>query len=86
VSQAVGDQATIFIIRGQWWPPGKPLTISLVGFGASPVHPIVDHDGSFNYAINQDHEFFAGSIPVGTYTIRVTDGAGASAQARISVS
>jgi DNA-binding beta-propeller fold protein YncE len=86
VSQAIGDQATIFIIRGQWWPPAKPLTITLVGFGTSPVHPIVDDDGSFNYAINQDHEFFAGSIPAGTYTIRVTDRAGASALARFRVS
>jgi Protein kinase domain len=85
VSQTTGDGATIFIVRGQWWPPGKSLTITLVGIGVSAIHPISDEDGSFNYAINQDHEFFAGSVPAGTYTVRVTDAAGASAQARFEV-
>jgi hypothetical protein len=85
VSQPTGDQTTIFVIRGQWWPAGEPVTVTLVGFGTSSIHPIADEDGSFNYAINQDHEFFAGSFRVGTFTIRVTDRAGASAQARIRV-
>ncbi|MGB6454294.1 MAG: hypothetical protein WBH47_07355, partial [Streptosporangiaceae bacterium] len=86
VSQATGDGSTVFIIRGQWWPAGKPLTITLVGIGISADQPIVDQDGSFNYALDQDHDFFAGPIPPGTYTVRVTDPAGASAQARFRVS
>ena len=86
VSQATGDGSTIFIIRGQWWPAGKPLTITLVGIGISADQPIVDEDGSFNYALDQDHDFFAGPIPPGTYTVRVADSAGASAQARFRVS
>ena len=85
VSQPAGDGDTVFVIRGQWWPVGKPVTVTLVGVGASPVHPIVDRDGSFNYAINQDHEFFAGVLPAGIYTIRASDAAGASAQARFEV-
>ena len=85
VSQPTGDGYTIFIIRGQWWPTGTPLTISLVGIGVSDVHPLADQTGSFNYAINQDHEFFAGLIPAGTYTVQVTDGAGASSRARFRV-
>lgn len=85
VSQPTGDGDTTFIIRGQWWPAGKTVTVTLVGVGTSPVHPIADHDGSFNYAVNQDHEFFAGSLPAGVYTLRVTDAAGASAEARFEV-
>jgi Protein kinase domain len=85
VSQPTGDGDTVFVIRGQWWPAGQPVTVTLVGVGASPVHPTADHDGSFNYAVNQDHEFFAAVLPAGTYTIRVSDAAGASAQARFEV-
>src|SRR5215469_7857851 len=85
VSQPAGDGDTVFVIRGQWWPVGKPVTVTLVGVGASPMHPIVDRAGSFNYAINQDHEFFAGVLPAGVYTIRASDAAGASAQARFEV-
>ena len=85
VSQPTGDGNTVFVIRGQWWPAGQPLTITLVGVGASPVHPVADHDGSFNYAVNQGHDFFAGVLPAGTYTLRVSDAAGASAVARFAV-
>jgi hypothetical protein len=75
----------VFVIRGQWWPVGQPVTVMLVGVGVSPVHPIADHNGSFNYAVNQGHEFFAGALPAGTYTLRVSDAAGATAQARFEV-
>ncbi len=86
VSQPTGDGGTIFIVRGQSWPPGDRLTITLVGKGTSAIRPLVDDDGTFNYALNQDHDFFAGSIPPGTYTVQVTDPAGTSAQARFQVS
>src|SRR5215469_3890507 len=85
VSQPTGDGDTVFVIRGQWWPVGEPVTVTLVGIGASPVHPIADRDGSFNYAINQEDEFFHGMLPAGTYTVRVYDAAGATAQARFEV-
>jgi hypothetical protein len=61
------------------------VTITLVGVGTSAVHPVADRGGTFNYAINQDHEFVAGALPAGTYTIRVSDAAGASAQASFEV-
>jgi len=89
VSQPTGDGTTIFIVHGQSWPPGQSLTITLVGvlgLKTSPIHPTVDGDGSFNYAINQDHEFFGGALPAGTYTVQVTDAAGVSARARFLVS
>ena len=79
VSQPTGDGDTVFVIRGQWWPVGQPVTVTLVGVGVSPVHPVADRGGSFNYAVNQGHEFFAGMLPAGIYTIRVSDGEAASA-------
>jgi hypothetical protein len=85
ISQPTGDSGTSFIVRGQGWPPGKPVTIALVGLGISPIHPVADLTGAFNYAINQDHEFFPGGLPVAIYTVRVTDARGASAKARFEV-
>jgi hypothetical protein len=85
VSQPTGDGDTIFVIRGQWWPVGTRVTVTVVGIGTSPLHPIADHGGNFNYAINQDHEFFAGVLPAGTYTVRVSDPAGAGAAASFEV-
>jgi hypothetical protein len=46
---------------------------------------IADRDGTFNDAVNQDHEWFAGPMPARTYAVKVTDLAGASAQARFRV-
>jgi serine/threonine protein kinase len=85
VSQPTGDSNTIFVIHGGNWPPDKPLTITLVGIGTSRIHPIADDEGNFNYAINQTHEFFRGGLPARTYTVRVTDASGASAEARFEV-
>ncbi len=85
ISQPTGDSDTSFIVRGQGWPPGQPVTIALAGVGRSPIHPDADLTGAFNYAINQDHEFFHGGLPVGLYTVRVTDAKGASAAARFEV-
>ena len=85
LNQDFGDKDTGFMVHGQNWPVHGQVTIALVGVGTSTIHPITDDRGTFNYVINQDHEFFAGGLPPGTYTIRVTDTAGASAEARFTV-
>ncbi len=88
VSQPYGDSHTSFVILGQNWPVDKPVTLVLVGVRGSresPVHPIADRAGTFNYVINQGHEFFGGGLPVGTYTVRVTGTNGKSAQASFQV-
>ncbi len=72
-------------MHGDGWPPGKPLTVTLVGVRSSGIHPVADRMGTFNYAINQDREFRRGPLPVGIYTVRVTDANGASATARFDV-
>ena len=85
LNQLTGDKDTGFMVHGQDWPAHRPVTIMLVGIGTSPIHPLSDDRGTFNYVINQDHEFFTGGLPPGIYTVRVTDQAGASAEARFQV-
>ncbi len=85
LSQPTGDGRTGFVVHGGNWPPGTQLTISLAGVGRSPDRPVADSDGSFNYTINQAHEFFAGEIPAGTYTVQVTGPHGLRASARFRV-
>jgi hypothetical protein len=41
--------------------------------------------GTFNYAVNQGHEFFAGQLPPGVYQIVVTGPGGRHAQASFRV-
>jgi serine/threonine protein kinase len=83
--QPMGDSATIFPIHGAGWQPGSVVTIDLAGVGISPIHPRVDLAGTFNYAINQDHEFFPGGMPVRQYTVIVTGANGQRATAKFVV-
>ena len=73
LSQRFGDGDTAFIVRGAGWRPGSRITISLIGYGASPDHPIADAAGTFSYVINEAHEFFAGPLPPGAYRVLVRD-------------
>jgi hypothetical protein len=70
--QPLGDGATVFLIHGTGWVPTSHVTVTLPGHGVSPISPVVDRQGTFNYAINQGHEFFAGQIPAGVYQVVVT--------------
>lgn len=92
LNQPYGDSNTTFVLHGQNWPPGALLTITLLrGNSASlrrlksPIQPLSDGAGTFNYAINQDHEFFSGGLPVGIYTVRVAAPGGAHAEAKFDV-
>ncbi len=78
--QNFGDSHTVFVVIGRGWPPGQPVTVTLVGVGPSPVHPVADSAGNFNYAINQDHEFFRGGLPLRTYRVAVTGPGGGRAK------
>jgi len=85
VNQIQGDSQTVFIVHGQGYPPRRTVTVALAGVHASPVHPVADDAGTFNYAINQAHEFFAGGLPVGDYEVVVTGPGGSRAVARFTV-
>ena len=85
VSQPTGDSNTGFVIHGGNWPPGKPVTIELVGHGTAPIPPIADKHGMINYVINQDHEFFRSGLPPGIYTVKAIGDGGRTATARFEV-
>jgi hypothetical protein len=69
VNQPMGDANTVFVVHGRGWTPGSQVTIALVGGRQSPRMPVVDMKGTFNYAINQEREFFSGPIPPGNHTV-----------------
>lgn len=73
------------MLHGIGWTPGQTVTVALAGRRASPEHPVVDGQGTFSYAINQDHEFFRRGLPVGTYHVIVTASGGARAEASFTV-
>ena len=73
VSQPEGDGYTLFVVHGTGFPRFTAVTVSLLGVGTSPDHPVTDLQGTFNYAIDQGHKFFrTGKIPPGTYQVTVT--------------
>ena len=85
LNQPTGDGNTGFMIHGGNWPPGMPVTIELLGHGRAPVPPIADRQGTINYVINQEHEFFPRGLPPGIYTIRAIGAGGRTATAKFEV-
>jgi hypothetical protein len=79
VSQPYGDGYTVYVIHGSGFVPFEPVTVKLVGVGVSADHPVADMQGTFNYAIDQGHFFFPGTIPPNTYTVVVTGTGGRTA-------
>jgi hypothetical protein len=85
VSQPFGDGDTVFIIHGTGFRRFTTVTVSLVGVGASPDHPVTDVEGTFNYAVDQGHRFFSGTIPPGDYKVVVSASGEHSASATFQV-
>jgi hypothetical protein len=72
MNQPTGDGYTVFVVHGQRYPPFSQVAIALVGVDRPAVQVPVDGAGTFNYAINQNHEFFRGPLPPGHYIVLVT--------------
>jgi hypothetical protein len=85
VSQPYGDGNTSYVIHGNGFPPGAPVTVSLAGVGTSRFRPVADQSGTFNYVIDQGHDFFPGPIPPGTYRAVAVDTGGQSASVSFRV-
>ncbi|MFG2000906.1 serine/threonine-protein kinase [Spirillospora sp. NPDC048911] len=86
INQPLGDGHTVFVVHGRGWTPGRPVTIRLDKGRASPARPVVDIQGTFNYAVNQSHEFYPGKLPPGVHEVVVTaSGGGAVARAKFTV-
>ena len=75
LSQPFGDGHTVFVVHGSGFRPLTHVRIELVGVGFSPDRPVVDQEGTFNYAVDQGHVFYPGLIPVGFHKV-VALGAG----------
>jgi serine/threonine protein kinase len=75
-SQPRGDSNTHFVVYGRGWTPDSKVTIRVLGGKTSPNPQSVDRAGSFNYNVNQSHEFFPGGLPSGRLTLIVSDDAG----------
>lgn len=72
VNQPEGDGYTIFVVHGTGWTPFRRVSIRMGDGRRTPVEPIADRKGTFNYAINQSHEFFPGTLPLGSHRVVAT--------------
>ena len=86
MGQPFGDGDTVFVVHGSGFVPLTQVTVELIGHGFASFRPVADRMGTFNYAIDQGHAFFAGPIPPGTYHVLVTGARGRHARASFAVS
>ncbi|GAA3209072.1 serine/threonine-protein kinase [Actinocorallia longicatena] len=75
VNQPMGDKNTVFVLHGTGWRPGERISVRIGGRTAR-TRPAVDRKGTFNYAVNQNHEFWRGALPEGNHIVTVTGKAG----------
>jgi len=85
MGQYYGDGDTVFVVHGSGFVPLTRVQVRLIGHGVAPFRPTADQRGTFNYAIDQGHVFFAGPIPAGTYHVLVTGAGGRRATASFQV-
>jgi serine/threonine protein kinase len=72
LNQTFGDGNSTFVVHGSGLKPGRKVSIRVDSGRVSPQVPVVDFGGTFNYVINQGHEFYAGKIPPGSHRVTVT--------------
>ena len=85
VNQPFGDGNTVFVVHGRGWPPGATITIGLTGVRTSPDKVVADRRGTFNYAVNQAHEFFPAGLPPAWYQLVATASGARRAQVSFRV-
>ncbi|GAB2840443.1 hypothetical protein GCM10027176_50330 [Actinoallomurus bryophytorum] len=72
MNQSMGDGNSTFVVHGSGLKHGRKVSIQVDSSGVSPQMPVVDFGGTFNYVINQGHEFYSGKIPVGSHHVTVS--------------
>jgi hypothetical protein len=60
------------VLYGYRWPPNRLVTLVLSGYNAPPEPVQVGLHGQFTFEIGQNHGFFHGPPPVGTYALVVS--------------
>jgi DNA-binding SARP family transcriptional activator len=71
LNQTYGDGNSTFVVHCSGLKPGRKAFVLLDSGRASPHTPVVDARGTFNYVINQGHEFYSGKIPPGSHRVTV---------------
>ena len=72
LNQPMGDGNSTFVVHGSGLKPGRKVSIQMDSGRVSPQMPVVDFGGTFNYVINQGHEFYPGKLPVGSHRVTVS--------------
>jgi serine/threonine protein kinase len=72
LNQTFGDGNSTFVVHGSGLKPGRKVSVQVDGGRVSPQMPVVDFGGTFNYVINQNHEFYSGKIPPGSHRVTVS--------------
>jgi serine/threonine protein kinase len=85
MGQPYGDGYTVYVVHGSGFVPLTQVRVHLIGYGVASFRPTADQKGTFNYAIDQGHLFFAGAIPAGTYHVLVTGASGLRATTSFQV-
>jgi serine/threonine protein kinase len=85
MGQPYGDGYTVYVVHGSGFVPLTQVQVHLIGHGVASFRPTADQKGTFNYAIDQGHVFFAGAIPAGTYHVLVTGARGLRATTSFQV-
>ena len=85
MGQPTATGTPVFVVHGSGFIPLTQVQVRLLGVGVARYRPIVDDRGTFNYAIDQGHVFFAGLIPPDQYTVLVTGAQGRHATASFTV-
>ncbi|MCP2341703.1 serine/threonine-protein kinase [Actinomadura rupiterrae] len=69
VNQPHGDGSTTFVVHGSGWRAGEAVRLTLDGSHRAPLPCVADRRGTFNYAVNQEHEFVTGALPPGKHRV-----------------
>ena len=69
LNQPFGDGHTVFVVHGSGFIPLTRVRIEIAGRGFSSDRLLADQKGTFNYAIDQGHVFYAGLIPPGYHQV-----------------
>ena len=91
MNQSQGDPNTTFVVEGQDFPPGQPVTVSLSELDpqnqplidvTSTFKPVTAANGTFKVRVSQ---LYSGSLKLGLFTVRVTAPGGIQAQTEFMV-
>jgi hypothetical protein len=91
MNQSQGDPNATFVVEGQNFPPGQPVTVSLSEIDpqnqtlidvTSTFKPVTAANGTFKVRVSQ---LYSGSLKLGLFTVRATAPGGIQAQTQFMV-